>query len=75
MWFSDTANHLLYEEYFHLTNTDRIIRTGLICLLLPAIYDILDGNFDITTADFRFLFELMISLDLFLLFIKSILKP
>ena len=23
MWFSDTANHLLYEEYFHLTNIEK----------------------------------------------------
>ena len=23
MWFSDTANELLYEEYFHLTNVEK----------------------------------------------------
>lgn len=23
MWFSETANHLLYEEYFHLTNIEK----------------------------------------------------
>ena len=23
MWFSDTANELLYEEYFHLTNIEK----------------------------------------------------
>ena len=23
MWFSETANHLLYEEYFHLTNVEK----------------------------------------------------
>jgi 3-hydroxyanthranilate 3,4-dioxygenase len=23
MWFSDTANALLYEEYFHLTNVEK----------------------------------------------------
>ena len=23
MWFSDNANQLLYEEYFHLTNIEK----------------------------------------------------
>ena len=23
MWFSETANELLYEEYFHLTNIEK----------------------------------------------------
>ena len=26
MWFSETANHLLYEEYFHLTNIEKDFR-------------------------------------------------
>ena len=25
MWFSDTANELLYEEYFHLTNIEKTL--------------------------------------------------
>ena len=39
---------------------DRIIRIGLTCLLFSAFYDILDGNFDFTTAHLWFLYELMI---------------
>ena len=23
LWFSESANHLLYEEYFHLTNIEK----------------------------------------------------
>ena len=24
LWFSESANHLLYEEYFHLTNVEKV---------------------------------------------------